>query len=90
MPVEPRNFNRFWDRACLGAGVRRITVRSARRTCATLLRGLNVHPNIAQQILRHAQVAITLEIYTDATDEATGKRCGGWARRWHEARYLLG
>lgn len=71
MPVEPRNFNRFWDRACLGAGIRRITVRSARRTCATLLRGLNVHPNIAQRILRHAQVAITLEIYTDATDEAT-------------------
>jgi integrase len=32
---------------------------------------LNVHPNIAQRILRHAQVAITLEIYTDATDEAT-------------------
>lgn len=71
MPVEPRNFNRFWDRTCLGAGVRRITVRSARRTCATLLRGLNVHPNITQRILRHAQVAITLEIYTDATDEAT-------------------
>lgn len=71
MPVEPRNFNRFWDRTCQGAGVRRITVRSARRTCATLLRGLNVHPNIAQRILRHAQVSITLEIYTDATDDAT-------------------
>jgi len=53
------------------AGVRRITVRSARRTCATLLRGLNVHPNIAQRILRHAQVTITLEIYTDeATRDA--------------------
>lgn len=55
MPVVPRNFNRYWNRVCFGAGVRRITVRCARRTCATLLRGLNVHPNIVQRILRHAQ-----------------------------------
>lgn len=31
-PVEPRNFNRFWDRRGDTAGVRRITVRDARRT----------------------------------------------------------
>jgi integrase len=69
--VEPRNFNRFWDRQTAEAGVRRITVHDARRTCATLLRDLNVHPRVAQRILRHAQVAITLEVYTEVTDEAT-------------------
>lgn len=63
-PVEPRNVNRFWDRRCGAAGVRRISVRDARRTCASLLAALDVHPRVAMQILRHAQFAITMEIYT--------------------------
>lgn len=53
------------------AGVPRITVHDARRTCATLLRDLNVHPRTAQRIMRHAQVAITMEVYTEVTDDAT-------------------
>jgi integrase len=69
--VEPRNFNRFLDRQIARAGVPRITVHDARRTCATLLRDLGVHPRVAQQILRHAQVSITMEIYTQVTDDAT-------------------
>jgi integrase len=71
MPVEPRNFNRFWDRQVAGCGIRRITVHDARRTCATILRDLKVHPSVAQRILRHAQVSITLDIYTEVTDDAT-------------------
>ncbi|MGC4790244.1 tyrosine-type recombinase/integrase [Micromonospora sp. DT178] len=70
-PVEPRNFNRFWDRRCNAAGVRRITVRDARRTCASLLADLDVHPRVAMQILRHAQFAITMEIYTVVSSAAT-------------------
>ncbi len=70
-PVEPRNFNRFWDRRCDTAGVRRITVRDARRTCASLLADLDVHPRVAMQILRHAQFAITMEIYTVVSSAAT-------------------
>ncbi|RAO29563.1 ICEBs1 integrase [Micromonospora saelicesensis] len=70
-PVEPRNFNRFWDRRCDAAGVRRITVRDARRTCASLLADLDVHPRVAMQILRHAQFAITMEIYTVVSSAAT-------------------
>jgi integrase len=70
-PVEPRNFNRFWDRQVAGCGVRRITVHDARRTCATILRDLKVHPSVAQRILRHAQVSITLDVYTEVTDDAT-------------------
>ncbi|WP_051366652.1 tyrosine-type recombinase/integrase [Hamadaea tsunoensis] len=76
MPVEPRNFNRYWDRAVWGAGVVRITVRAARATCATLLKALNVHPRIAQRILRHAQVSITMEIYTDVIDDDTRDALG--------------
>ena len=70
-PIEPRNFNRYWDRRCDEAGVRRITVRDARRTCASLLADLDVHPRVAMQILRHAQFAITMEIYTVVSSAAT-------------------
>jgi integrase len=70
-PIEPRNFNRFWDRRCDAAGVRRITVHDARRTCGTLLADLDVHPRVAMQILRHAQFSITMEIYTQVSSEAT-------------------
>jgi hypothetical protein len=45
LPVaQPRNFNRYWDRRCDLAGVRRITIRDARRTCASLLADLDVDP----------------------------------------------
>ncbi|RZU50808.1 site-specific recombinase XerD [Krasilnikovia cinnamomea] len=70
-PIEPRNFNRYWDRRCDAAGVRRITIRDARRTCASLLADLDVHPRVAMQILRHAQFSITMEIYTVVSSAAT-------------------
>ena len=70
-PVEPRNFNRSWDARCTKAGVRKITVHDGRRSCGTLLADLGVHPRVAMQILRHAQVALTMEIYTLASSDAT-------------------
>jgi len=70
-PIEPRNFNRFWDRRCVAAGVRKITVHDARRTCGSLLADLDVHPRVAMVILRHAQFAITMEIYTQVSSKAT-------------------
>ncbi len=70
-PIEPRNFNRYWNRRCVKAGVRPITVHDARRTCGSLLADLDVHPRVAMQILRHAQFSITMEIYTEVSDKAT-------------------
>ena len=37
---------------------------SWRHTCATLVAKARVHPRVAQQILRHADVETTLAIYT--------------------------
>ena len=70
-PVEPRNFNRRWDRRIEAASVPRITVHGARRTCGSLLVDLDVHPRVAMQILRHAQFNITMEIYSQASSAAT-------------------
>lgn len=70
-PIEPRNFNRSWDARCAKAGVPRITPHDGRRTCGSLLADLDVHPRVAMAILRHAQFSITMEIYTEVSDEAT-------------------
>jgi len=70
-PVEPRNFNRSFDYRIGRAGVRRINVHGTRKTCGTLLAALDVHPRVAMQILRHSRITVTMEIYTEATSEAT-------------------
>lgn len=70
-PIEPRNFNRRWDARCRKAGVRKITVHDGRRTCATLLVDLDVHPREVMRILRHAQISVTMEIYAQASSKAT-------------------
>ena len=71
LPVEPRNFSRSWEAACTRAGVKKITVHDARRTCASLLVDLDVHPRIAMAILRHADFSITMEVYTQVSSKAT-------------------
>ena len=53
------------------AGVRYITPHGVRRTCASLLAALDVHPRVAMRILRHSKIAVTMEIYTEAPSDAT-------------------
>jgi integrase len=82
-PVEPRNFHRDFKARCRKAGVREISVHTTRRTCASLLVALDVHPRVAMQILRHSQIAVTMNVYSEAPSKATrsalkrlGKRLG--------------
>lgn len=70
-PVEPRNFFRSYVHRIKKAAVSRISVHDARRTCATLLADLDVHPRVAMQILRHADFEITMEIYTQVSSKQT-------------------
>jgi integrase len=72
-PIDPRNFNRSFDRCIVAARVPRITVHGTRKTCATLLAALDVHPRVAMRILRHSKINVTMEIYTEAPSEATGE-----------------
>ncbi|WP_214319639.1 site-specific integrase [Nonomuraea sediminis] len=71
-PLDPTKFNGRFDARVMRAGVRRITVHGTRGTCATLLAALDVHPRVAMRVLRHSNIKMTMEVYTDATDEATG------------------
>ncbi len=70
-PDGARNLNRRWDARIRMAGVPRITVHGARRTCGSLLVDLDVHPRVAMQILRHANFNITMEIYSQVSSAAT-------------------
>lgn len=70
-PIEPRNFNRSFANRIASAGVPPITVHDARRTCASLLVDLDVHPRVAMQVLRHARISITMEIYARVSSKST-------------------
>jgi integrase len=70
-PVEPRNFYRSFEARCAKAGVMRIRVHDTRHTCASLLVALDVHPRVAMRILRHAQIAMTMEVYAEVSDDIT-------------------
>ncbi|WP_030905428.1 tyrosine-type recombinase/integrase [Streptomyces sp. NRRL F-5126] len=67
--LDPVGFSRTFDRLVKRAGVRRITVRLARHTCGTLLAFLKVHPKVAQAILRHSQISMTMDVYTHVVGE---------------------
>ncbi len=80
-PIEPRNFSRSFDRCIVAARVPRITVHGTRKTCASLLAALDVHPRVAMRILRHSKIAVTMEIYTEAPSDATRdalRKLGDW------------
>jgi integrase len=80
-PVEPRNFDRSFDRRIAMADVPRITRHSTRKTCGSLLAALDVHPRVAMQVLRHSRSAITMEIYTEVPSAATRealRKLGQW------------
>jgi integrase len=70
-PFEPRNFNRRFEGRRVKAGLRKITVHDVRRTCASLLAALDVHPRVAMRILRHAQIDVTMNVYTEVSDAKT-------------------
>lgn len=70
-PVDPRTLNRRFASGCAAADVRPLRVHDARRTCATLLVDLDVHPRVIMRILRHADVTVTMEIYAKASSAST-------------------
>jgi integrase len=67
-PIEPRNLARSFGRIIEAAGLRPIRLHDLRHTTAMLLKNLGVPPRDTMEILGHARIAITMEIYTAADD----------------------
>lgn len=68
-PIEPGNLTRMFALRARRAGLRMIPLRNTRHTCNSLLVALKVHPKVAQRILRHSQIATTMEVYAEASEE---------------------
>lgn len=68
-PMEPGNLTRMFALRARRADLRVIPLRNTRHTCSSLLVALKVHPKIAQRILRHSQIAMTMEVYAEASEE---------------------
>ena len=69
--IDPRNFQRAFRSSVRRAGVPVIPVHSTRRTCASLLVALDVHPRVAMAILRHSKIAVTMDIYSPVSAAST-------------------
>jgi integrase len=54
------------------AGVPEVSVHSTRRTCASLLVALDVHPRVAMGILRHSQIAVTMDTVFPGLNTGSG------------------
>lgn len=68
-PVDPRNVNRWWDKVCQQAGVRRVRVHDLRHTAATLLFHAGVDLNEIRALLRHTRIGTTADIYVEILDD---------------------
>jgi len=67
-PIYATNIvNRSFPRLLAAAGVPRIRFHDLRHTAATLLLGQSVHPKIVSEMLGHASIGITLDLYSHAT-----------------------
>ncbi|GAA4106242.1 site-specific integrase [Streptomyces hundungensis] len=68
-PIEPGNLTRMFQLRARRALIRVIPLRNTRHTVSALLVALGVHPKVAQRILRHSQISMTLDVYAEASDE---------------------
>jgi integrase len=79
-PMEPRNLNRHFASLRTRAGLPNVRLHDMRHTVVSMLMELGVPPHVVQAIARHADVKITLKIYShtnlDAMRQALGKLDG--------------
>jgi integrase len=66
-PIEPDNLRRSWHplRASLGLGP--VRFHDLRHTCVSLLLDLGVPPHIVREIVGHADIGVTMNIYAHAS-----------------------
>lgn len=62
--IEPRNLTREWNAVRVSAGLEGLRLHDLRHTTASLLADLKVHPRVAMEMLRHADIATTMNTYT--------------------------
>lgn len=67
--LDPHNVRRTFDLAIAKAVVPPVRLHDLRHTFATLALGAGAHPKQVQEMLGHADVSITLDIYAHVTED---------------------
>ena len=62
--LEPRKVNQIFDRIIRRAGLPKIRFHDLRHTHATLLLQQGIHPKIVSERLGHANISVTMDIYS--------------------------
>lgn len=63
-PIDPRHLLRHWYGVRCAVGLPKARFHDLRHGAATLLLAQNVHPKLAQELLGHSRVSITLDLYS--------------------------
>jgi integrase len=67
-PLHPERFSRTFEIEAERAGLPKIRLHDLRHTWATLALGAGEHPKVVQERLGHANVSITLDVYSHVTE----------------------
>jgi integrase len=68
-PLHPNSLANRFRRPILRAGAPPIRFHDLRHTCATLLLSQGAHPKIVQERLGHADIAMTMNLYSHDTPD---------------------
>lgn len=71
-PLHPERFSRTFSRESAHAGLPAIRLHDLRHTWATLALSAGEHPKIVQERLGHANVSITLDVYSHVSEGLHG------------------
>jgi integrase len=71
-PLHPERFARTFQIEAVRAGLPKIRLHDLRHTWATLALAAGEHPKVVQERLGHANVSITLDIYSRVTEGLHG------------------
>ena len=66
-PVEPDNIRRSWYPLRERIGLEGVKLHDLRHSCVTLLLSIGVPPNVVREIVGHAHIGVTMEIYAHAS-----------------------
>lgn len=62
-PDFPRNYT--WARKKFMSRTNNLTIHSLRKTYAHMLKSRGIHPQVAQKLLGHSTIVLTMDLYTD-------------------------